>query len=202
MVTVDRIPTRQRVVTEAMRLFGEQGYAATSIAQIESAAGLRPGSGGLYRHFASKRELLEQGVREQLASRRDLIAFVTEPVRLDELPLRERLTAVAKAGLARLDRERDLNRLVLRDLRSFPELLELVRADEMKGIQAVVSEWLRRQAQLAQDGVDWDALAAALMGAVSHWWMLRDAMGEHPSGLEEDRYLAAIADLVASRLER
>lgn len=190
------------MVTEAMRLFGEQGYAATSIAQIESAAGLRPGSGGLYRHFASKRELLEQGVREQLASRRDLIAFVTEPVRLDELPLRERLTAVAKAGLARLDRERDLNRLVLRDLRSFPELLELVRADEMKGIQAVVSEWLRRQAQLAQDGVDWDALAAALMGAVSHWWMLRDAMGEHPSGLEEDRYLAAIADLVASRLER
>ncbi|MGH9208726.1 MAG: TetR/AcrR family transcriptional regulator, partial [Acidimicrobiales bacterium] len=41
-------PTRERLVTEAMRLFGEQGYKATSVAQIEAAAGLAPGSGALY----------------------------------------------------------------------------------------------------------------------------------------------------------
>ncbi|MBX9639139.1 MAG: TetR family transcriptional regulator, partial [Mycobacteriaceae bacterium] len=28
--------TRDRLVTEAMRLFGEQGYSATSVAQIEA----------------------------------------------------------------------------------------------------------------------------------------------------------------------
>lgn len=32
--------TRDRVVAEAMRLFGEQGYAATTITQIEAASGL------------------------------------------------------------------------------------------------------------------------------------------------------------------
>jgi Bacterial regulatory proteins, tetR family len=38
-------PTRERLVTEAMRLFGEQAYQATSVAQIEAAADLAPGSG-------------------------------------------------------------------------------------------------------------------------------------------------------------
>lgn len=49
----DARPTRQRIIAEAMRLFGGQGYATTTIAQIESATGLSPGSGGLYRHFPS-----------------------------------------------------------------------------------------------------------------------------------------------------
>lgn len=38
--------TRERILTEAMRLFGEKGYEATTIAEIEAAAGLTPGSGG------------------------------------------------------------------------------------------------------------------------------------------------------------
>ena len=47
-------PTRERIVDEAMRLFSQHGYAATSIARIEAAAGLTPGAGGLYHHFKSK----------------------------------------------------------------------------------------------------------------------------------------------------
>ena len=38
---------------------------------------------------------------------------------------------VARAGLARLQQERDLNRLLLRDLAAFPELLALVRDREL-----------------------------------------------------------------------
>jgi AcrR family transcriptional regulator len=56
----DPRPTRQRIIDEAMRLFGEQGYAATTIAQIEAAAGLSPGSGSLYRLFPSKQALLAE----------------------------------------------------------------------------------------------------------------------------------------------
>ena len=62
-------PTRERLVTEAMRLFGEQGYQATSVAQIEAAAGLAPGSGALYHHFKSKEALLE-AIDRQLDRRR------------------------------------------------------------------------------------------------------------------------------------
>lgn len=195
------LPTRQRVLSQAMRLFGEQGYAATTVAQIEAAAGLKAGSGGLYRHFSSKKELLERGVREQLASQRQLVTFLSNPSGLDELPLRERLVAIAKAGLARLDQERDLNRIILRDLKEFPELSQLVRADEMNNIQAVLAAWLGRQLDPAPKDLDWDAIAAALMGSVSHYWVLRDSMGTHPSGVDEDRYVEALVDLVASRLE-
>jgi AcrR family transcriptional regulator len=51
--------TRDLVIREARRLFAEQGYEATSVADIQAAAGLAPGSGALYKHFVSKRALLE-----------------------------------------------------------------------------------------------------------------------------------------------
>jgi AcrR family transcriptional regulator len=193
------IPTRQRVLTEAMRLFGEQGYSATTVAQIESAAGLRSGSGGLYRHFASKKELLEHGLRDQLASKQELIEFVEDPEQLSQLPLRERLMAVARAGLARLQAERDLNRIMLRDLRFFPELAELVRTEEIAGIQKALSRWLKMQVDPTPE-LDWDALAAVLMNGVSHYWVLRDSLGSHPSGVDESRYLGTLVDLVVVRL--
>lgn len=63
-------PTRERLVTEAMRLFSTHGYQATSISQIECAAGLTPGSGALYHHFKSKESLLQAGIDRQLDRRR------------------------------------------------------------------------------------------------------------------------------------
>ncbi|MCX8553839.1 helix-turn-helix domain containing protein [Mycolicibacterium mucogenicum] len=66
------VPTRERLVTEAMRLFCEQGYRATSVAQIEAAAGLAPGSGALYHHFKSKEALLDAGIDRQLDRRRSM----------------------------------------------------------------------------------------------------------------------------------
>src|SRR5437588_12879907 len=53
-----RAPTRDRLLDEAMRLFGERGYDATSVAEIERAAGLTPGAGGLFHHFSSKEDVL------------------------------------------------------------------------------------------------------------------------------------------------
>ena len=62
--------TRERLVTEAMRLFSEKGYGATSVSQIEAAAGLAAGSGALYHHFKSKEALLDAGIDRQLDRRR------------------------------------------------------------------------------------------------------------------------------------
>jgi AcrR family transcriptional regulator len=192
--------TRQRLVAAAIQLFGERGYAATSVADIELASGLKPGSGGLYRHFVSKRELLELGVREQVESGRTLLSFLGDPERLSQLPLRERLMIVANAALARLDDERDLNRIILRDLTDFPELTEFVRVNELRNVQAVFEGWLKAQIEVPATKIDWSALAAVLMGAVSHYWVLRDALGSHPSGLSPERYLATVVDLAAGRL--
>ncbi len=50
------------------KLFAAKGYAATSVADIQRASGLAPGSGALYKHFGSKRELLEAAVAHRIDS--------------------------------------------------------------------------------------------------------------------------------------
>ena len=49
-----------------MTLFAQQGYGATSIADIQRACGLSPGSGALYKHFPSKKALLQEATRRHL----------------------------------------------------------------------------------------------------------------------------------------
>jgi AcrR family transcriptional regulator len=56
--------TRDLILSEAARLFHEQGYAATSISEILSAADVR--SGSLYHFFDSKTELLEAVLERHL----------------------------------------------------------------------------------------------------------------------------------------
>ena len=54
--------TRERILAAAVELFGRQGYHGTSVGEIETAAGLVPRSGGLYKHFPSKAALLEAAI--------------------------------------------------------------------------------------------------------------------------------------------
>lgn len=115
--------TRQRIITEALRLFGERGYAATTIAQIEDAAGLSPGSGSLYRHFRSKDQLLYEAIGETLADRDQWAQFFDPGFSvntvLDQIAphagLVDKIVLLCQVGLARLDHNRDVTRVLYRD---------------------------------------------------------------------------------------
>ncbi|GIE92915.1 TetR/AcrR family transcriptional regulator [Paractinoplanes rishiriensis] len=181
----------------AMEMFGRQGYHATTIAQIEAAAGLSAGAGGLYRHFKSKRALLEWGLDRQAEAGRPLLAYLS----LDDLPgdRRERFVAVARAGLARLDQERDVNRLLVRDLASFPDLLDRVRERELRRVHEAVTGFLRRELPEADDPA---ALAAVVMAAVSHYWIMLDVFGgRHPHEVDAERFLRVLAELVVPAVQ-
>jgi AcrR family transcriptional regulator len=181
-----------------MELFGRQGYRATTIAQIEAAVGLSAGAGGLYRHFPSKRALLEEGLRRQAEAGRPLIAYLDDP-RLAELPQRERFLAVARAGLRRLGEERDVNRLLLRDLAAFPDLLDRVREQELKRVHDAVTVFLQRE---IPEYADHEALAAVLLAAVSHYWIFDDIFdGRHPHEVDAERFLNTLTDLVTNTRE-
>jgi len=175
-----------------MDLFGRQGYHATTIAQIEAAAGLSAGAGGLYRHFKSKRAVLEEGLNRQASAGRQLVDYLA-----DGLPLkgrRERFLAVARAGLARLDQERDVNRLLLRDLASFPDLLDLVRERELRRVHLAVTAFLRAELPAEEDP---EALAAVVMAAISHYWIMADVYGgRHPHEIDTERFLRTLVSLV------
>ena len=111
--------TRERIVTEAIRLFAERGYRGTTVGEIEAAAGLVPRSGGLYKHFRSKEEVLEAATERHVRE--------IESVRssLELLPLgdlRAELTLLTRFGLQMLDQERDLRRIVITEGDRFPHL--------------------------------------------------------------------------------
>jgi len=188
-----RRPTRERIIDEAMRLFGERGYAATTIADIESAVGLSGGSGGLYRHFASKRTVLEAGVQRQIDSNSELLQELAhQPV--DTATLAAKLQALGNAGIDRLDRERDLSRLLLHDLRNFPDLLTRAASNEIQPVHAGLAAWLTREN--SGQAIDAPAFAAVLAGATAHYWLLRDIFGEHPAGVSQQRYVAALVQMM------
>lgn len=75
--------TRQRVLSEAERLFRERGYAATSLEQIAEAADVTKGA--IYGHFSSKEDLLLSAI--EAAPTPDYRAVLNDRSR----PLRERL---------------------------------------------------------------------------------------------------------------
>lgn len=61
-----KVNTRDRIKEAALPLFAERGFAGTSIAAIEEAAGLAPRAGAFYRHFRGKQALFEELARERI----------------------------------------------------------------------------------------------------------------------------------------
>ena len=133
-------PTRERLVTEAMRLFGEQGYQATSVAQIEAAAGLAPGSGALYHHFKSKEALLEAGIDRQLDRRRAMRDIRALFAGLGDL--RSELTMLGRYVLAVLDEETELLQIAARTPSDRSARLNNAYAALFDTLYAELAEWV------------------------------------------------------------
>ncbi len=200
-----------------MRLFGEHGYTATTVAEIEAAAGLSPGSGGLYTHFRSKQDLLRAGLESVLsppptevtspAATARATATATgkvtgEGTSQSAPPLAPMLEGIARAGLARLQQDRDFNRVLVRDLRSVPELLQMSADREIRPVHKALADVLLHAG--LPDEVDGTAAAAVLIGAISHYWLFVDIFGSHPAEVSENAFITALvrmADAVLSPKE-
>jgi AcrR family transcriptional regulator len=114
--------TRDRILDQAMRLFSEQGFMATTIVQIETAAGLARGAGGVYHHFPSKEAILTAGIERHL-ERLDALRDIRE-LFSDLGDLRIELTITARYIFAELDREAELLRILFTESRHHPQLLQ------------------------------------------------------------------------------
>ena len=64
---MSRVNTKDRILQAALKLFAAHGYQQTSIASIETEAGLVPRAGAFYRHFESKQALLEEIAKSSIA---------------------------------------------------------------------------------------------------------------------------------------
>jgi AcrR family transcriptional regulator len=184
--------TRERIVAEALRLFAERGYAATSVAEIEAAAGLSPGAGGLYRHFRSKEEVLAAGVREHIVRTKAQVTTVLEgATAFEDRPLEHRLRMTCQAGLAKMREEADLIRVLFRDLDQFPHLVAEMRDGIVNPLYDGIGTWLSAQPELAGADEDWQAIASILGGAVVNYWLTAESLYEPPTRIDEERFVSA-----------
>lgn len=166
--------TRERIVDEAMRLFSEHGYTATSIAKIEAAAGLTPGAGGIYHHFASKEAVLAAGIERQLARLgalreiRDVLGSLGD--------LKAELTLTARYILAELDSESELLRILASDARTRPQLRTAV--DQLvSSTFSGFATWIAAHTERPIPDEEATAIAALGLGSLISSRLLRDVLG-------------------------
>jgi AcrR family transcriptional regulator len=167
--------TRERIVDEAMRLFSEHGYTATSIAKIEAAAGLTPGAGGIYHHFASKEALLAAGIERQLARLGALREIRQVLGSLGDL--KAELTLTARYILAELDSESELLRILASEARHQPQLLKSAVDQLVSSTFEGFAAWIAERAAWAIADEEAAAIAALGLGSLLSSRLLRDVLG-------------------------
>lgn len=168
---------RETVLNAAVRLFAENGYASTSINDIENEAGLSVGSGGTYRTFSSKRAILEAAVDDLMS---DLHARLDpEPTSLEE-GFRDSINFMRD--------NQQLLRILTRDLHALPELR-----------QSVVDELVAHPFRMAAERtgaiaphLDVEAVAAVLGSAVVGYTLLEALVEWQPLGVGDDRLIEVL----------
>jgi len=183
-------PTRDRIIAAASRMFAERGYASTSVADIQVAAGLTGGSGALYKHFSSKEELLRAVVDEHVGHYE---ATRHKPeLELGDGDPGEALEVLGRTILNRLADSVENVRITFRELDQFPELLEILHARLLRPMYADVADWLRREIAAGRvRDIDPEATSAVLIGALTYYPIYRILLGEPEADVDEERFLAA-----------
>jgi AcrR family transcriptional regulator len=191
-------PTRERLVTEAMRLFGQQGYQATSVAQIEAAAGLAPGSGALYHHFKSKEALLDAGIDRQLDRRRAMHDIRALFAGLGDL--RIELTMLGRYVLTVLDEETQLLQIAARTPADQSLRLSNAYAALLDGLYAELADWITGWAPKTSQQ---DAKAIAAIGVNALLGKRATSTVFHAPGADipDEQYIAEWTAVLARRIE-
>jgi AcrR family transcriptional regulator len=189
--------TRDRIVDEAMRLFSQHGYAATSIAKIEAAAGLSPGAGGLYHHFKSKQDVLAAGIERHL-SRLDALRDIQRVLSpLDDL--KAELTLTARYILTELDSESELLRIVASEARNRPEMLTSAVDRLVNSTFDGFARWIEERMQPSDGERDARAIAAVGLGSLLSSRLLRDVIGI-PAQVDDEALVGAWVGLMLEAL--
>lgn len=194
-------PTRERILAAAVELFGRRGYAATSVGEIERAAGLTPRAGGFYKHFPSKRAVLEAVVAKRAKAAADAGATVDTESAGD---IRAEAEVVGRWSLKIVLADQPLLRIVMREGDNFPELRDEFYARIVSRGQLSFVTWLRRAAERTGtpiDHLDVEALAGLLLGSIVNHCVLTTLFGQAAGGVSDDRFLAAWTDSTLRLLE-
>lgn len=181
--------TRERLLEAAMELFARQGYASTSIADIQQACGLSPGSGALYKHFPSKKALLQEATRrqvEQMGAMRD------DYNRTRPTDTRGALRQGAEQIWASIGSNSQLLRVMFRE----PEAIEDMIDDLWSAAASTTYQRMGRALTAAKDaGIaradDPEATATVLVAALAYLPIAQLLIGRTPGDMDAQRFREA-----------
>lgn len=189
--------TRERLVTEAMKLFSSKGFEATSVSQIEAAAGLSAGSGALYRHFKSKDALLAAGIDRQLDRRAAMQAISTIFAGLGDL--HSELTALGRYVLTVIDQEGELLQIAARTPTGLSERLDTAYAALVDGLCDELNGWITAWAPEASDKQT-RVLASLAINSLLGERFATNLFHRPPVPSSDDEYLREWTATIAARV--
>lgn len=140
--------TIANILEAARRLFVSKNYADVTMSGIAGAAQVTKGA--LYHHFASKEELYQAMMLADLDEKRVLLRQAVE----NSSPCRERLRQLTLTFLNLTPKQREMMRLVRRDINIFKDPLRhrLIRAYQSalpEQVEAIIADGIRN-GELAQ----------------------------------------------------
>lgn len=185
----DQPTTRTRIITEATRLFAAQGIKATTVAQIEQAVGLRKGSGGVHRHFATKDDLVTAVLEAQLSGGTEILADARAAM---PMPTPETcgayLRTLGHLVLSEAEKARDVALIMLRDGHGLGSQLDTHRRRNDDLAYGALAEGVRTlQTEIGNTlGLDADAYGYVFVAPLIYFKLIEWASGHHPLDITND----------------
>lgn len=191
-ITQSEEGTRERIVSEATRLFAVNGFSGTTVGYIEAAAGLAPRAGGFYKHFRSKEEVLSAAIDRHVDEMERIRA------RFELMPLgdvRAELTLAAHWAIGELRAEQLVIKVVQKDGDRFPELVAEVHERIIVPGHAQAAEMFRRMfADAGIEDRESRAHAAVALGALVGYVLEHTMFGAVPGEVAEADFIEAWVD--------
>jgi len=163
---------RDEILEAAVRLWGERGFAGTSMAAVAREVGLTKGT--LYLYFESKDALLDEVLR-RYSLRPDVEGLLAA---LESRPLEEVVRLLVKATWHGLEARKDLVRLMLRELPAQIDKADRFMTQVMLPVNRLLAELLeaRLPAERLAKLEPWVA-GRTLMTMTVTFWASQEILG-------------------------
>lgn len=189
---------RDEIIDTRIRVFAERGFAATTVADIQTACGLTAGSGALYKHFTSKRAMLDAGVHRYVTDLHERRTGFVEALPDDPGAALQQIAVAVTDAMAG---DRAIIRITMRDLEAFPELLDTLWQGLLGALYQELTDWVGAQAALGRvTATDPAATAAVLVASLTYPTVLHALIGRRPGPVEPAAYLRAWVDAATATL--
>ncbi len=196
MTTLETLPpTRERILDAALELFAQRGYRATTVGDIEAAAGLAPRAGGLYKHFASKEEVLRAALERFVSGIEAIEERMFDVMALGDL--RAELTLLARVATAHFSAQRQFLRIVFQEQSRIPDVVQEMHRRAVAPAYAMTARWIARQVETGMlASADAAALAAVVAIPFIGYRLEHNLFGAPPGDVDEERFAAAWVELL------